>query len=78
VSAANDFATQVAVGVGVALVVAWVLNRTAKAAGAAINPTDRDNLAYRGVNAVGEAVSGERGWTLGGWLYDVTHGEYEP
>lgn len=57
----------------------WLLARKGKAAaaavGAAVNPTSRDNLAYRGVNAVGEAVTGERGWTLGGWLYDWTHPE---
>ena len=43
------------------------------AIGRAVNPTSDENLAYRGVNAVGGAVAGDRNWTLGGWLYDITH-----
>jgi len=66
-------------------VVAWRAWRAAPAAldaaGRAINPTSPDNLAYRGVNAIGAAVTDPDGpgrnadgsWTLGGWLYDVTH-----
>lgn len=38
-----------------------------------LNPASDQNLAYRGVNKVGEAITGESNWTLGGWIYDITH-----
>jgi hypothetical protein len=38
-----------------------------------VNPLDSRNLAYSGVNAVGGALTGEAGFTLGGWIYDITH-----
>lgn len=38
-----------------------------------IKPTSDQNLINQGVNAVGAAVSGSKSWTLGGWIYDVTH-----
>lgn len=69
----------VAILVGTA-VVYWIVNKlldkasdAATAAGNAVNPTSDQNLAYRGVNAVGSAISGDEHWTLGGWIYDVTH-----
>jgi hypothetical protein len=74
-----------AVTVGVGLIVGgallyWVANKvidkTAAAAGAvgrAVNPASDQNLAYQGVNVVGAAVSGRSSWTLGTWLYDITH-----
>lgn len=81
-SLARDIGTGAAVAVAGALAVGllgWFLARKGKAAaaalGEAVNPTDRDNLAYRGVNALGEALTGEGGWTLGGWFYDWTHPE---
>lgn len=40
---------------------------------AAINPADSDNLINRAVTAAGRSVSGDSSWTLGGWIYDVTH-----
>lgn len=36
-----------------------------------LNPTSDKNLAYRGVNAVGEAITGDQNFSLGSWLYDV-------
>lgn len=44
----------------------------------AVNPASDQNLAYRGVNAVGGAVSGDKNWSLGSWLYDATHPTYDP
>lgn len=46
-----------------------------------INPASRDNLAYQGVNAIGDALVSDTGpgryadgsWSLGAWAYDVTH-----
>ncbi len=56
---------------------AAVLARKAQAAASealeAIAPTNPDNVFYGGVNALGRALSGDPAWTLGGWLYDVTH-----
>lgn len=50
----------------------------AQAVGDAINPTKDTNLAYRGVNAIGAAVSGDDSFSLGSWIYDITHpGEAE-
>lgn len=50
----------------------------AAAVGQAVNPTSDKNLAYRGVNAVGGALTGDDSFSLGSWLYDVTHpGESE-
>ena len=48
----------------------------------AINPLNRDNIFYGGVNAVGGALvtdpagpgkNADGSWSLGGWIYDVTH-----
>lgn len=61
----------------VAIAVYWILSRealaAAKAVGAAVNPVDRDNVFNSGVDAVGKSLSGESGWTLGGWVYDITN-----
>lgn len=46
----------------------------------AIKPTSDQNLIYKGVNAVGGAVTGDTSgnWSLGSWLYDVTHPTQAP
>lgn len=49
----------------------------------AVNPINPDNIFNSSVNAVGGALVASDGagknadgsWTLGGWLYDVTHPE---
>lgn len=50
----------------------------------AVNPADSGNLINRGVTAVGSAVitdpagpgkNADGSWTLGGWFYDVMHGD---
>ena len=62
-----------------AIGVAWYLYNDAKKAAAKVadkvNPVNPDNVFYEGVNAVGEAVTGSEkgGWSLGSWIYDVTH-----
>lgn len=59
--------------VGVAA--AWYLKGKAvqavKDAGQAINPVNNENIFYSGVNAVGEAVTGNPDYTLGGAIYDL-------
>lgn len=46
-----------------------------KAVATGLDITSGDNFAAAGVNKVGKAVSGDAGWSLGGWIYDVTHPE---
>lgn len=41
--------------------------------GNAVNPVSDQNLAYRGVNAVGSAVTGTKDFSLGSYLYDIFH-----
>lgn len=43
------------------------------AVGAAVNPTADTNLAYRSVNAWGSTITGDNNFSLGSWLYDITH-----
>lgn len=38
-----------------------------------LNPTKDTNLAYRGVNSIGAALTGDGEFRLGGWLYDILH-----
>lgn len=47
----------------------------ARTVGAALNPTSDQNLAYRGVNAVGSRLTGDSDFSLGSWLYDQVHPE---
>jgi len=39
----------------------------------AIKPSSPDNLINRGLTSAGATLSGDKYWTLGGWIYDVTH-----
>ncbi len=38
-----------------------------------VNPTRTDNFVYSGVNAVGEVLTGDKDFSLGGWIYDKLH-----
>jgi len=38
-----------------------------------VNPASEQNLVYQGVSGIGQAVSGRKDWSLGTWLYDITH-----
>lgn len=62
-------------GVGVGLL--WYTKRQAEEAvesvGSAINPVNPDNIFNRGVNALGEAITGDEHWTLGGAIYEAVH-----
>lgn len=61
-------------GIG-ALALAWfkrdAIAASVGSAAQAINPASDQNLAYRGVNAVGAAVTGSESFSLGSWLYEV-------
>lgn len=66
---------------GVAVAGLWYLKRqgvqTVQAAANAVNPLNNENVFYGGVNSVGAELTGDEHFTLGGWLYDLTHGEPE-
>lgn len=70
----------VALAAGAVLALAAIGYVAARRAGQAIaanshliNPTDSRNLVYQGVNEVGSSITGEANFSLGGWLYDITH-----
>jgi len=69
----------VAIAAGVVVLGAWYLKRQAgealEKAGEAVNPTSDQNLAYQGVNSVGAAVTGDEHFSLGSWIYELTHEE---
>lgn len=58
--------------------VAGAVADNAATIGNAVNPVSDRNIFYRGTNAVGGALSGSADWSLGSWLYDVTHDDYDP
>lgn len=60
-------------GVGVVGLVLWRLWASREAIGAAVNPASDKNIVYQGVNGIGASVSGDKDWSLGTWLYDITH-----
>lgn len=43
-----------------------------------VNPASSGNIVNRAVTATGAAVTGDSNWTLGGWIYDLTHPAYDP
>lgn len=43
-----------------------------------VNPASSGNAVNRAVSAAGQAITGNSSWTLGGWLYDLTHGDPKP
>lgn len=70
-----------AVGVVGALGVWYAKNQAIKAAavvGDAINPVNDNNIFASGVNAVGAKLSGNQHWSLGGWIYKITHDSENP
>lgn len=83
----GDLLVKVGVGVAVLGLAAYLLYRAKRAVGEAlpyINPIDRDNVAYTGVNAVGGVLvtdpagpgkNADGSWSLGAWAYDVLHGD---
>ena len=59
-----------AVAVAIAAGLAYLYYKRG-AIGEAVNPVSRNNLAHKGVNAVGEAVTGDSNWTLGGAMFEL-------
>lgn len=46
------------------------VGQAAAAVGEAVNPVSDQNIFYRGVNAVGEAITGAKDFSLGTAIYD--------
>ena len=42
-----------------------------------LNPNSKDNIINRGVSAIGQTITGKPYWSLGGAIYDATHGSVE-
>lgn len=72
---ANTRAGQVVVLAAVAAGALYLAERKARKVAAAINPVSDQNVIYQGANAVGESITGEQGFNLGYWIYDVLHGK---
>lgn len=53
-------------------------NAAGQVAGAAVgvvNPVNPENIFYQIANGVGTGISGDKDFTVGGWLYELTHGD---
>lgn len=66
--------------VGGAIAVAYTVYKTGQAVDAVgevvakdLNPANKNNIINKGVSSLGATISGNDNWTLGGWVYDVTH-----
>jgi len=57
---------------GVALVLYFVAKREAGAVAQAVNPLNPENVIYKGASSITPQKS------IGSWLYDLTHEEYQP
>jgi len=55
-----------------------VVSDTAADIGHAVNPLNDENVFSTGVDAVGAKISGDEHFSLGGWVYDLTHEKYDP
>lgn len=40
-----------------------------------VNPANPDNVVNQAVTGIGKTVTGNENWTLGGWIYDMTHSD---
>lgn len=52
-----------------------VVETVSEVASTSLNPASDQNLIYRGINAVGGAAAGSDSWSLGSWIYDLTHSD---
>lgn len=65
----------VAVLVGGAFVLLYLMRQQAGELAAAVNPVDHGNVFHTGANAVGEALTGDKHFALGTWAYELINGE---
>jgi hypothetical protein len=66
--------------VGLYLFTKHEVKTAAKAVGEAVNPLSQNNIINKAVNATGAALTNTKpgDWSLGGWIYDMTHEPYDP
>lgn len=38
-----------------------------------VKPSSQDNFINQGIEKIGRELTGEKDFTLGGWIYDITH-----
>ena len=79
----GDMAVKLAIGAAVLGGVAYAIYKLKGAIeSGAVNPADPNNIANRGVNAIGGALvtdpqgpgkNADGSWSLGGWIFDVLH-----
>lgn len=43
-----------------------------------VNPASERNVVNQGLQSIGRSISGDSTWTLGGWIYDLTHDKTKP
>lgn len=72
------YALLAAIGAGAVAVLVYYAKQGAKAAGeiaeTKLNPYSAKNVLYDNViGGAGRALTGSEGFSLGGWIYDVTH-----
>lgn len=62
---------------GAGAVLLWITKNKAEGvvngAVESVNPVNRNNIFYSGVNAVGGALTNNSDFSLGAWIYDATH-----
>lgn len=71
----NSRAGQVVTIAVVGVIGLYYVKKGAQKAAQAINPVSQDNLAYTGVNSIGEALTGNKRFDLGVWIYDKINGK---
>lgn len=75
--------TQFFVIVGVVGVGGWLLYKKGKevipeavtAVSSAVNPVNNQNIFAQAVNDAGAVLTSDENFSLGGWFYDLTHGD---
>jgi len=73
-TAADRSALMIAAGAALGLYLVTRLQAAGAVVGTKLNPASRENLIYDDViGGLGRSVSGDSSWSLGGWLYDLTH-----
>lgn len=60
----------VALGIG-ALAIYLTKSGVVRDVAQSVNPLNNNNVFYRGVNGVGEVVTGEKDFSLGAWAWEV-------
>ncbi len=75
-SIANHLSDQVAnaVSTTIADVISGTVSGTVEGVAPKVAPWSDQNIIYKDiVGAIGRSTSGDKNWTLGGWIYDITH-----